>query len=184
MSRRQPAPIRSLVARWRVCGLAAVCLASCTGAPDWRELAPAGLSLRFAFPCRPDAAERRLTLAGAEVRWQLWSCTDDAQTFALASAVLADPTAVASVLEQLGQRARSNLGARVESDAAAVVPGMTPQPAARRWRLAGRLADHREVVEELAVFAYGARVYQATVIGRSPERAQVQRFFEQLQVVP
>lgn len=164
--------------------LAAAWLAGCTGAPEWRELAPAGLSLNFALPCRPDRAERRLTLAGAEVQWQLWACSVEDQTFALASAVWPDPTTVPAVLAQLSQSARSNIGGRVQSESAAAVRGMTPQPAARRWRLIGRLADGREVAEDLAVFAYGARVYQATVIGRSPVPAQVQTFFERLQVVP
>lgn len=169
--------------RWFL-GCVAVLVTGCSGAPDWRELRPAGLSLRFAMPCRPDVAERRLTLSGAEVDWRLWSCSADEHTFALASATLPDATRVAAVLDHLGRSAQSNIRGRIESETAAAVRGMTPQAGARRWRLAGHSADGHVIGEEVLVFAYGARVYQATVIGRSPDRAQAQMFFERIEVVP
>lgn len=169
---------------WRALVVGAALIAGCGGASPWRELAPPGLSLRFALPCRPDAAERRLTLAGAEVAWRLWACTADGRTFAVGSASMPDALAVGAALEHLGRSAKANVGGRIESEAAAAVRGMTPQPAARRWRLGGRLADGRAVVEDVAVFAYGTRVYQATVVGSAPDAARVQTFFERIEIVP
>lgn len=158
--------------------------AGCSAPADWRELAPPGLSLRFALPCRPDVAERQLKLADAEVGWKLWACTDDGLTFAVGSASMADALGVAAALEHLGRSVKANIRGRIENDAAAAVRGMTPHPAARRWRLAGSLADGRGVVEEVAVFAYGTRIYQATVVGAAPDPLRVRTFFEGLEVVP
>lgn len=183
--RRQTAGVDAgLKAAWvTAAGLVAM-LTGCDGVPQWRELSPPGLALRFALPCRPDAAERRLELAGTEVVWQLRACEALGQTFALGSAAFDDPGRVAPALLQLGRTAREGIGGRVEQEAPASVAGATPQPASLRWRIVGRLGDGRPVVEEVAVFAYGARVYQATVVGAAPDPAAVRTFFERLAVAP
>lgn len=158
--------------------------AGCGAAPEWREMQPAGLHLTFSLPCRPDAATRRLLLAGAEVELSLWACGIGGATFALASGDLGDPTRVGAVLAELGAAARANIGGHIERDDAAAVAGMTPLAGARRWRLAGQLSDGSAVAEEVAVFAYGTRVYQATVVGARPDPAVVATFFAGLRVAP
>jgi hypothetical protein len=40
------------------------------------------------------------------------------------------------------------------------------------------------VAEEVAVFAYGSRVFQATVVGVEPGAEGVQAFFDALRVAP
>jgi hypothetical protein len=156
----------------------------CGASPDWRELQPPGLQLRLTMPCRPDAAARRLALAGAEVELALYACDAGGATFALASAELGDAARVGVALAELARAAQANIGGRVEHEVAAAVSGMTPQPAARRLRLTGTLPGGGAVVEELTVFAYGSRVYQATVVGARPDAAAVQTFFDGLRVVP
>jgi len=158
--------------------------AACSPAADWREVRPAGLRLQLALPCRPDAVARRLPLAGAEVELQLYACSAGGSTFALASADLDDPQRVGAALAELGAAARANVRGRIVRDDAAAVGGMTPHQAARRWRIAGSLPDGREVVQEVAVFAYGSRVYQATVVGAQPDAAAVQTLFDSLKVTP
>lgn len=164
-------------------GLAALA-AGCGQAGAWRELAPPGLSLRFALPCRPDVEARRLVLAAVSVEWRLYRCRAAGAVFALAAGELGDPVRVDAALAELGTAARTHIGGRIERDGAAAVAGATPYAGARRWRFVGRLPDGAAVVEEVAVFAYGARVYQATVVGARPDPAQVRAFFDALQIRP
>ncbi len=142
------------------------------------------MELRLAVPCRPDAAARRLALGGSEVELQLWACSTGGMTFALASADVGDPRRVSAALVALGTAAQANVGGRIEHEEPSRVLGMTPHPDAKRWRIAGRLPDGRAVTQEVAVFTFGNRVYEATVVGARPDPAAVQAFFDGLQVLP
>jgi len=156
----------------------------CDTAPDWREVRPPGLRLQFALPCRPDTAARRLVLAGAEAELLLHACRVAGTTYALAAADLGDATRVGAALIQLSAAAKANIVGRIVRDDPVVVAGMTPHPAARRQRIAGTLPDGAAVTEEVAVFAYGSRVYQATALAAHPDAAAMQAFFDALRVVP
>jgi hypothetical protein len=61
---------------------------------------------------------------------------------------------------------------------------MTPQQEAAHVMLSGKRPDGTPVVEHLAVFARGARIYQAAVVGNQPERDAVSTFFGGLKVGP
>lgn len=165
--------------------LAALALAACAPALDWHEMQPAGLGpLTLSLPCRPDGHARRLPLAGAEVELSLHACQAGGHTYAVASADLADPGRVPAALAELAAAARANVQGRVEAEAAAHVPGMTPQAAARRWRLAGTLPDGQAVIEQVQVFAYGPRIYQATMVGARGDEVRAQLFFGGLRLRP
>jgi len=169
--------------RWPALSLLALA-GACSPAADWRDVRPAGLRVQLALPCRPDAMARRLLLAGTEVELQLYACSAGGSTFALASADLGDPQRVGAALAELGAAARANVRGRIVRDEAAAVGGMTPHPASRRWRIAGSLPDGRDVVQEVAVFAFGSRVYQATVVGAQLDAAVAQTLFDSLKVTP
>ena len=153
-------------------------LAACTPALNWRDVRPEGGGLVAVMPCRPDRHERPVPLAGPPVALALWVCSADGHTFALASADLSDPARVSPALRALAQAAQANVQGRIESEQPAAVPGMTPQAAAVRWRLAGQLPDGQPVREQVLVFASGLRVYQATVVGPVAGEAQTGPFFE------
>ena len=160
-----------------------VSLAACSPALDWRELHPAGQVLTFSLPCRPDAAQRQLPLAGgATVTWEMHACNAEGLTFAVAWGDTEDPSRVAPALAALASAGQARLRGRLESDVAAMVPGMTPQAGARQWRLRGQLPDGAALVQEAVVFAHGTRVFQATVQGAAPESSQTRPFFEALRL--
>ncbi len=159
-------------------------LGGCNPSLDWREARPAGLHLRLTLPCHPDAAARRLLLGGNEVELQLWVCSAGGTTFALSSADVGDPRLVGAALVALGAAARANIAGRIEREEPARVPEMTPHPEAKRWRIAGSLPDGRAVTQEVAVFAYGHRVYQASAVAVRPDALAVRTFFDGLQVLP
>ncbi|MDT7834277.1 hypothetical protein [Aquabacterium sp. OR-4] len=157
-------------------------LMACSPALDWRQVQPPGWSLVAALPCRPDTAERPVPLAGAPVLLMLWSCSVDGHLYAIASAELADPTRVGPALQALAAAASANLAAPAEPGLAASVPGMTPHAAARQLQLAGRRPDGQPLRAEVLVFAYGTRVYQATVLGPQASPALARPLFDALQV--
>lgn len=161
-----------------------VLLAACTPSLDWRQFQPDGWPLQLAMPCKPFDQQRRLALAGSEVALRLLSCSADDHVFAVASADVGDPARVAPALQALAAAARANVQATVLDEQPAAVPGMTPQAAARRWRLRGQLPDARPVAEQLLVFAHGTRVFQANVIGPAADDARATPFFDALRVLP
>ena len=76
------------------------------------------------------------------------------------------------------------LCARPQVQGAINVPGATPHEQSARLLLVGRRPDGTPVVEHMAVFARGARVYQAMVVGDRPDTDAVEMFFDGLKVRP
>lgn len=138
--------------------------------------------LTFSLPCRPDAAERELSLAGAMLTWEMRACNAGGLTFAVAWGDTGDPARVAPALAALASAGQARLRGQLDHDIAALVPGMTPQAGARQWRIRGQLPDGSAMVQESAVFAHGTRVFQATVQGVAPEPSQTKFFFEALRL--
>jgi hypothetical protein len=152
---------------------------------DWREVRPEGSAAQALFPCKPSSQTRRIELAGAAMEMTIHACDVSGTTYAFASADLADPARVALALRELGGAAARNLAAAAPAASAAMqVPGMTPNPLAQRLRLDGQRPDGTAVHEELALFARGTRVYQATMIGVRLDAEAVDTFFGALRVAP
>ena len=59
---------------------------------------------------------------------------------------------------------------------------MTPQPAARWWRVQGRLPDDQPVREQVLVFAQGMRVFQATLVGPVADDTLAKTFFDSIEL--
>ena len=175
---------RPATPRWRaVCWLPLLAVA-CAPALDWRQLRPDGWGLALSLPCRPASHARTLPLAGPPVELQLYACSAEDHTFAAASADLVDPARVGPALQALATAAQGNLQGRVVSERAATVPGMTPHPAARRWRIEGRRPDGQPLHGQVLVFAHGARVFQVTLLGPRADEALAKPLFDSVEVRP
>lgn len=159
-------------------------LCACTPALDWRVVKPAGLGLEATFPCRPANLTREVTLANHRVEMAIHACAAGGDTFAVGAVTLTDVREVDAALLSLREAAARNLGS--EPGAALqpmAVPGMTPQARAGRSTLTGRRPDGSLVVEHLVLFARGARVYQAMVVGDRPQAEAVAEFFAGLKLI-
>jgi hypothetical protein len=172
----------------RIAAAAAAAVASiaCTPALDWREVQPKGSQLRLMFPCKPASHARRVTLAATTVEMSMFACKADQTTYALAFADMQDPARVTPALDELSRSLAANVQAagRATSSPLAVV-GMTPNGSAALWRVDGRLPDGRTVQERAALFAYGTRIYQATMVGsRAVDDEASAAFFGALRVSP
>lgn len=156
-------------------------LTGCSPALDWREVRPPGTGARLMFPCKPVSLTRSVPLAGDAVALTLLACAADGTTYALTHGDVADPARVTSALQALGASAAANVAAQADEGEAWQVRGMTPNPQARRWRLAGRLPDGSAVHEQVLTFAKGTLVFQATVIGASPSADATAAFFDSVE---
>lgn len=159
-------------------------LVACAPSVDWRELRPESFQLAVALPCRPSSSARALVLAGQAVQMTMLACSEHGMTFAIGSADVSDPARVGAALAALPAAIAAKLRGRVASDAAARVVGMTPQPEARQVRLVGQRPDGVPALAEVAVFAYGTRVYQAAVLGERLDADLTRTFFASLRVAP
>ena len=161
----------------------ACALAACTPTLDWRTVRPDGSGLEALFPCKPAGHARKLTLAGEVVEMTLYACTAGGATYAVGFADVGQPQRVGRALAELSAAAARNIGAAGLPAAAPLrVEGTTPNPQAGRLSLAGRLADGQRVEEQVAVFARGTRVFQATMVGAKLDAEAVEAFFGALRL--
>jgi hypothetical protein len=160
--------------------LSAGLLGACAPALDWREVRPADSGLVALFPCRPNALTRTLGLAGRPVRMTLYACSAGGQTWGLAFADVGDPGRVAPALEELRRSATANLTATRGTVLPLHVVGATPNPSSVREQLSGHLPGGEVMTEQLAVFARGTVVFQATVLGPTVPAEAADTFFAAL----
>jgi hypothetical protein len=155
---------------------------ACSPNLNWREINPEGSALRVQFPCKPSIQARKVSLAGQPALLNLYACEADGAVWALAWADGVEPARVGEAMRQLREAAAANVGSvpgRVQGWA---VPGATPNPQTGRSRVQGRRPDGSALDQDVLVFAYGLRVYQATVLGARLDGAVAEPFFESLRV--
>jgi len=156
---------------------------ACTPTLDWRELRPEGSGLLALFPCKPAGHARRLVLVGMAVDMTLYACSTGGVTYAVGFADLGEPQLVERALEALSAAAASNIDAKGPPSVTPLrVEGMTPNLQAGRRAFDGRLPDGQRVEEEVAVFARGTRVFQATMVGEKLDREAIDTFFGALRL--
>ena len=121
------------------------------------------------FPCKPQQLSQDVMLAGARTAMRMTGCASSGMTFALARADVASPQQAEPVLRQLRQAALDNLRGHVLASQPASVPQATPGlAAALELDIEGSGSDGAALREHLLLFAQGATVYQALVLGPAP----------------
>lgn len=160
-------------------------LAGCSPAFNWREVRPVdGGGVALMFPCKPDSHARRVRLGDDELRLELHACRAGEITWALAMTEVSGPDRVAAALTELQRSSAANLGAEGPGPATPlIVPGATPHLGSVRLALRGRLPDGQAVRAEVAVFARGTHVYQATALGATLPPEPLETFFASLRVL-
>jgi hypothetical protein len=165
-------------------GLAGFLMLACSPALDWREVRPAGSGITALFPCKPDSHARQLKLGPDPVRLELHACKAMGVTWALAFADMGDPARVGPALVELRTAAANNLAASEPTSLPLKVDGATPNAASQRIQFHGRMPDGRAVIEQVAVFAKGTRVFQAIALGDSLDAEAADSFFGSLRLAP
>jgi hypothetical protein len=161
----------------------ACAMSGCAPTLDWRDVRPAGAGLQALFPCKPVPHARHVPLGGTYVELTLHACSAGGATYAVAFADVGQPQYVAPALAALASAAARNIDANGVAEKLTVhVAGMTPNAQASRQHLVGRLADGQAVEEQVAVFARGTRVYQATIVGATLDADAIEMFFGALRL--
>jgi hypothetical protein len=150
-------------------------LVACQPALNWRDARPAGSGAVALFPCKPDVEERPARVDTGAMG--LATCEVSALRLALSWADLADPAQARAALTAMPQALATKVGQRLPPAKPLQVPGMTPMTEAAQYRLAGPAG-----VTRVAVFAYGARVYQAVMTAGADETAAWDAFVGGLRV--
>ena len=164
--------------------LIAVLLCACSPALNWRQMASAEFGVQALFPCRPASLTRDVPVLQGRSQMVMHACSAAGSTFALSRLTLSDVRDVTAAIDSLLEAASRNLRTDPGHAQPFEVPGMTPNPHAGRLMFNGRRPDGSAVTEHLLVFARGARVYQASVVGNAPDEAAVSTFFSGLKVTP
>ena len=165
-------------------GLGLAHLAGCAPELDWRDVRPPDTPLLAQLPCKPSVQERQVQLADARVRLVLLACAAGGQTWGLAVADVVDPARVQQALTELARSSAANIGAQAPETVPWLAPGSTPNAAAVRQQMQGRLPDGKAVQMQMAVFAHGTRVFQASVLGERVGAESAQVFFGALRLKP
>jgi hypothetical protein len=155
-------------------------MAGCAPSFNWREITLPDTSLKVSFPCRPASHARSVPLAGEPRMLTLHACEAEGITFAVAWVDVADPGRTNAVLAALSSAAAGNLGAASAPTEAFTFPGITPYAAAGQFVLSGRVADGQGRQARVAVFAVGARAFQATALGTTLSEEPVAQFFSSI----
>jgi hypothetical protein len=153
-------------------------LVACSPALDWRDVRAEGRDLLALLPCKPAAHARQVLLGPDRVTLTLQACQAADMTWGLASADVAEPARVGSALQALRAAATANLGTPTGQALPLQVPGATPQPDSGRTGFVGLRPDGQPMQSQVAVFARGTVVYQATVLGERVPADAAQTFFE------
>ena len=169
----------------RLCRLAAlvaaVAVAACSPALNWRTVALADAPLELMLPCKPDQAVRQVDWGAGAQPLSMVGCKADGATWAVSHMLLAQPQDAPAMLLRWQQALQKQL--QLAPDAPAGAPFLMkgalelPQSLQVHWR--GRDAQGAAVVADARWWARlegsSVRVYQALVLSPGQPVAQAAR---------
>ena len=161
---------------------AALVLAACSPAFNWREVRPDDTRLSLLLPCKPDKAQKVVPLGGKPTTLSMLGCDAGGVTFAIAVADLGDAARAGPVLAgwQSVTLANMKAAAGTAKSMPLKVAGASPEPAAIRVSATGQRADGTVVHGQAAYFASGTQVFQAVMYAPAIEPEAAETFFASL----
>ncbi|MFM9880835.1 MAG: hypothetical protein ACKVOO_10550 [Burkholderiaceae bacterium] len=165
--------------------LAAVMLAACQPALNWRQVPSEHAPLTMLLPCKPDRASRSVTLAGQDLQLHMRGCEVAGVTFAVMVAQLPQPAQAGAVLAHWRAATLQNMQAAAAIDTVFVPVGAIDLPQSLRTHAAGvrKLAAAPVAVQAQAVwFSNASHVFHAVVYAEQIQPEVTERFFPGLQL--
>ncbi|MBX9817155.1 MAG: hypothetical protein K2X79_03950 [Burkholderiaceae bacterium] len=164
------------VRRWLL--PAALALSACSPALNWRQAPLGGLS--FSLPCKPDKAQRTVTLADRDVPLEMQGCEAQGALFAISRARVGEATAVPEVIQ--AWRASALAAMRADAAAATVLAAPShagvPGLASAAWLSAvGQRPQGGKVQAQLAWLVLGGDVYHLAVYADTLGADMTESFF-------
>ncbi len=161
---------------------ALVLLSGCGPVLNWRDVSIGTTTLVALFPCKPEDAERTVSLAGVQQAMTMRSCQADGATFALGHARLTDATLTGRALTQWREATLEGLGP-VPAAVTLQVPRAGPSlPGMLALRASRDLSRAPAQTLQGVWFAHGSDVYAALVFAPSLTPETTEPFFSGLRL--
>ncbi|NRR33383.1 hypothetical protein HSX11_24725 [Oxalobacteraceae bacterium] len=151
---------------------AAFALSACSPKFDWRDYRSSDAPYAVQFPGKPSSHSRSIKLDQLDVDMTMTATEVDGVTFAVGSALLADPAQAQAALLSMKTALVKNIGGTVIKDQAAAVSSANAAGATQQTtvEVEARGAQHGEPVLLIGHFvAKDKRIYQVIVIGREKQ---------------
>jgi len=175
--------------KWTLTGAAALLIAGCSPALNWRTVPLPEADLTITLPCKPERATRAVDLGRGSVDLSMVGCDADGATFAVSHAALADPARAGQALRHWRAAVLDHLGASAAAaatDTPYAPPGTLVLPEAVRTVAQGPHPDGKPVFLQGVWFARTAgaqlRLYHAVVYTRTPRPELADQFFAGLEL--
>jgi hypothetical protein len=168
-----------------ICAAALLCagaLAACSPTFNWRQVRAEPSSLQAMMPCKPDAAQRPVPMAGHQVELKVLGCDAGSASFALLFTDIGDAGRSGEALAQWKQATLSSLHAAGVKEVPFVPPGGAALRESVQVIAAGKLTDGRSVESHAAYFAKGSQVFQAVIYAPRLQPEWAETFFAGLSV--
>lgn len=169
-----PRPIRLV--------FAALALAACSPAFNWREVRLENTRLSLLLPCKPDKAQKIVSFGGPPTMLSMLGCEAGGAIFAVAVADLGDAAKAATVLAQWQRLTLANMKARPGTSR--VTPlrlsGAAVEPSPVLVQAQGQRADGTAVSGQAAYFAQGSQVFQGVIYAAKIAPEVADTFFSSL----
>ena len=160
---------------------AALCIGSgCTPTFNWREVRPDDTRLSLLLPCKPDKAQKPVSLGGQSTTLSMLGCDAGGVTFAVAVVDLSKGMTASSVLSQWKSVTLTNMKAGAEQVEAVKLPGAALEPSPVLVKAQGRRADGAAVTGQMLYFVQGTQVFQAVMYASQITPDTADTFFSSL----
>ena len=162
--------------------LASVLQAGCSEDFNWREASLPPTPLRGLFPCKPERAQRNVTLAGASLDLHMASCSTAGVTTAIGHARLPSSDMSGAVLGQWRQATLQTMAARDVVEHPLALIGVRVDTGALQLQAFGKGPDGKPLTLRAAWFAQGSTAFVAMVYGEQLGADVTETFFSGLRL--
>ena len=162
--------------------MAMVVLPACSPTLNWREVRPEGTRLALLLPCKPDKAQKTVSLISPVTPLSMLGCDSGGATFAVAVAQLGEARFAGPALALWKSATLANMKAELPlvQSQPLTLPGADLLPAPVVVKAQGRRADGTAVSGQAAYFSQGSQAFQVVLYADriTPEMADT--FFSSL----
>lgn len=159
-----------------------VLLSGCSPAFNWREVGVGDTSLLAMFPCKPETAQRRVSMADQDVELTMRSCEAGGVTLAVGHARLRNAADKALVLARWRDATLAGMRADPASVSAIVPARLQPLADLVAVRARGTSPDRGDVQLQGLWFAQGSDVFSALLVAGQVSADVEESFFSGLRL--
>jgi hypothetical protein len=159
-------------------------MAGCSPTLDWRAVRMEAAPLHMLLPCKPDKAQRDVTMGSQTLSLAMQGCDAGGASFAVSHVQVRDTASAPSLLDGWKAAVLAHVHATQVREQAFVPPGGWAVPQSLRLQANGRRGDGSAVVLHAAWFARvdasGVHLFHAAVFAPQAMPEAAETFFSSL----